>query len=409
MESGYGIIGDQNKRIKQDSEGRIDVNINSTDVPDTPQEIDKETINRLRRPTAIPKGLLDPEVIDNPAQLVPMQLGMDGYYYGARPFRGNLIFRSNDGFASYETGPNFSTIGNGHRPQSVHKTKDGYVVITESQIFFSDTFGSGYTPTLTLPEGSPGFAKICIDYRYSGVGKDVFLVGEYSSMKNTPHNLYISLDSGQTWSLTLSTIVVDETTNCHWHHAISDPYSGNLYAANGDGPDNRAQYISEDNGETWTAMTEENYYQPTFMLPFSDRIVISPDSNVMMSQYNLLKRSSGLTGGNEHKMELGISIDEKIASSAGYATRPAATLNANEAYIVHPALISQPGAPAYIVATGDGGNTWHNVYGVKMNKGAVRFHEGIVGVDETGHFYAYFRYDGEYYILKFKSIEWIYK
>lgn len=388
----YVIVGDKKVPFRQSDNGAFEF------------EMGSDQITKQQKPIANPLTTLEPEFIDNPDEIVPMSLGKDDYFYGIKPYRGGNVVRSNDAFATHETGPDFE-----ERIYNVTKTSAGFVVVTKHAIHFSTTFGSGYTTVLALDSlTDPGFDEICIEYHQSGVGRDVFLVGEYSQEKDNVHKLYLSQDGGQTWTKIKDGQIVDNTVNAHWHHATFDPYTGNIFASLGDGV-NRALYLSRDMGQNWIELSDQNYYQPTLLIPFIDRIYNGPDSNVNMGVYSITKKQSRLIGDDDFLNEEFFVIDETITAGLGFPTQPYAR-KGNETYIVYPSKLDQPGAPVYIVATADGGETWHIVYGTKLTSpGSDWMHQGIVGVNPDGLMMSYLRYNGEHYLLKFNKLEWNFK
>lgn len=364
-----------------------------------------------------PKGRLETELIDNPNNFTPTQLGSDGYIYGVsqRGFGGDRIMRTNDSFETIENGPSFdgiNTIGG-------YKTGHGFVVVGEDKstgegkVYFSETFDGQYTLVLTteIVLSQTGISHFFPNY-FDEKGLDICLVSEYSGVKDKPHGVYLSINGGQSWKRIFETDIVDSTTNSHIHTAVYDKYNGDIYVSNGDGS-NRAFHRSVDLGETWEEISvPENKYgfvdmlQPTIIVPTPDKLFLGSDGQSAPGFYSLKKDIKNANySGNDWTLEWEVRVREGFAGN-DFPTQPYAEGN-GEIYVSLPQKSGDNYRDYTIVGSGDNGNSWHMVYTTTYPRSFIS--SGLVGMDKEGYMYQYVRFSdlSQSFILKVKKTEWL--
>jgi hypothetical protein len=235
-------------------------------------------------------------------------------------------------------------------------------------------------PVLTL-EGT-SFANFSVDFYSDGVNR-IVLAGEYTQGV-TPGNLYLSIDGGETFEV----IKVNDTVgsgNNHWHAVKYDPYSGAIWACQGDG-ENAKIYFSYDLGSTWHEVDGQGKaHQPTLVIPFPDRVIFGEDSSLLTPGLFEYVR----TGENDTQITLTRTLEFRTDRRANQYYPEAKTtrlINATTAYVTFaPQGISDL---TYIYATGDGGASWHIVH--INNKGLLQMgntsNRLIITIPSTGWF-----------------------
>lgn len=422
LERGVNMLPISNLIEKISGKSRIRVS--------TPKELNNNLAS-IKEGTARPKGLLKPELIRgyNNEMTVPMGLGWDGFIYGGSGGGRRQLVKSDDGFETITAGADMAveTGDSAFVVQSVNRTRAGYVVVgrrvidgvRRGSVWFSENFEGPYTETLLADKQ---FAVHSISYYNQGSElEDIVLLGEYTLVSFTgeqpsPHKLYLSKDGGQTFEEVLQTKVIDPdpAVNSHWHHSIYDPYTGRIFASNGDG-ENRAMYVSDDLGESWKEMrTPENEYgltslqQPTLLIPTSKKILLGPDLNTPGALLSLVRDEEYTQvhwqGSENWKLNWEITVDETYANI--FFPQQPYGISGDEIYILFPSSAGNPDKRFYVVASGDGGNTWHKVYGLRLPGGSMN--EGIVGPDANGYLCAYVNTGTTTRIWRAKKLDWIY-
>lgn len=368
------------------------------------------------KPLATPKTSLSLDVFTIENDLIPSSIGADGYVYFMGGVSERTIYRSNDSLATIEEGSTFSTPSG--RIKYVTKTHAGYVVVMGTagglagRIYFSESFDSGFTEVLL---GDLPFTTMSTGFYNQGSAlEDIGLVGEYvSNNPNVVHKLYLTKDGGRTWKHTLSTTIVDDSVSAHWHCCGYDQYSGRLFASCGDG-DNRNLFLSDDMGDTWKAiknfkadnidLNKGHLFQPTLIIPTAERLSMSPDSTTVAGIMSLMRDKNYTSPTSEEwllKWEHSI-----VPELAAYQFGVSPYVISNKAIYV---LCPQSGSgnkKNFIVASGDGGNSWHNVY-VSNLEGVAQMNYGVVGTDINGYIYSRVINNGVKYIIRAKELEWI--
>ena len=403
----------------------------------------------LPGPKAYPSGLLQPEPVYLPSAAaptahIPDSLSQDGVVvYGHRLGAGGALtrlWRSNDGLATIEDGADLSTLtaGNalilGEVISNVVKTWSGYYVTvvntsgTESGgVYWSASFTSGFTRVLTTGVSLPKLPQTVYHGKHALYSR--YIVGEYSQTLNYASRFYMTRDGGQTWVGLLARTVVDPAVNLHCHASCVDVRGGRIYLSYGDG-NNRGMFWSDDDGATWTEAPDpvtstawqpvnstipgdktNGYQQPTLMVPTDAGILTFPDT-VMTPSIQIMRRDTGsiLVPNEVWRHDLVHTIAQRRAAHQMFAKGPYATVAA-EIYIQNNrntalAPDTSAGQEMWIVGSGDGGRSWHNLATIKHpTASSLSMAEGIVGADTAGYLYAYVGLGNTPYIARFRRAD----
>lgn len=232
-------------------------------------------------------------------------------------------------------------------------------------------------PQITLETGIP-FNSFCGSSFYSDGLNNYVLAGHYATGVE-PKNLYLSKDGGNTFEIIKTTRGLG-TTNSHWHTAEFDPYSGAIWASEGDGP-NSAVWVTYDLGETWQLVSEE--IQPTLIIPLPDRVLFGRDGGSSPG-FNCWERKEQRF---EHPAIYPIQTNMEFRTDLSpYDYVPTneqvVVVDRNIAYVGY---YNTDGNINYIFATGDGGASWHLVSTSKMKiLGATSTHLMCAVYNPTG-------------------------
>lgn len=323
-----------------------------------------------------PNGALEFERLVREHDYRPHAIGVDGWVYGIR-FDQRRIMRTGDVFRTVEEGPQFPAAF-----RFATRTSAGYVVFVGDHedsgwLYFSPDFQGPYTMVQQVRRCTS--ARVFVGP--GPTGESIVLVSEYAGGgTGIPRELWMSLDGGQTFTSIRSCPVNDENVNAHMHAACYDPVYGRIWCANGDGINSELSY-SDDLGETWTVLeTGGNsiYHQPTVLLPFQHRIVGARDSGSLGAGVNSLSPRTGAPRED-------YTIDPSIQASKQFGNCPQAfDREAGEAYVAF-ADSGSGTNKLWILATGDGGRTWHEVH--ERDTTTSSFTQGIVGPDKNDMLY----------------------
>lgn len=205
---------------------------------------------------------------------------------------GNAINASTNYGGNLKDGTNIKSFGSGTITNFVKRIGDTLLVGVEKsagggELWLSDglTTEANWTKVLeTAVETGVHFSM----YFGQSFYKNICLVAEYGS-RNKNRNLYMSLDSGSTWS-TILTIPSDSLTGSHIHDVEYDPYGGIIWVTTGDGIAAQNIYWSTDLGKTWKKMWSESGKCPaqfTAIMPLPNCILFSTDTTQNMSVYRI--------------------------------------------------------------------------------------------------------------------------
>lgn len=350
--------------------------------------------------------------------LYPCSVGRDGLVYGTTGYAAHTLFRSGDGLATTEAGPDLAGQLAGHRIVWVGQTEAGTTVLatdttTDSgRILFSpDEWGPSMG--FTLKHQGRGFHRLSTPQPVIDTLTDqtVLLAGEYATPQRTEaRSLLGSFDGGATWAVLYTSPEGDpaSTQNMHCHTATWDSVKQAVWVAFGDGVNARFGY-STDKGGTWTWVTQEagpfhpgagaTGIQPTVLIAFPDRLVGSPDGGTgIPAGLQEIDRDTG------QAVEVLATIEGQYPSNQ-YGFGPIAR-DGNRAMVLFPPSTGTSNQ-VLIFGTGDGGATWHEVwrYGWEDGKWIVR--HGLVGPDRNGIMYAPMVAAGTWYVLAAPVPRWV--
>lgn len=224
----------------------------------------------------------------------------------------------------------------------------------------TDTPTQVYQSADTLCEFNQNFG---IDVYVSGsaTSRTHVVVASTYGRGQVARDLIVSKDRGnQTFTVVKKTQnLTSPNTNSHWHDVAIDPYRGYIWAAEGDGP-NASIHYSDNWGETWQRVPGNE--QPTAIIPFPDKVVFGRDGKLVGVDVINFDDSLNLA------MEAPKDYQDfsKVQASQFYARKP--VIDGLEAYMSFEVTTAIK-QPKMVVATGDGGDTWHSVWMGDTNVG----------------------------------------
>lgn len=365
---------------------------------------------------AYPKTMLQYEVIKK--NLIPISVGYDGGVYGMRSeSTSNAIHRTYDGYETSEAGFDFSNVlESGDYIAYVCHMPGGYVVVISNstnytaKVFHSTDFNTGFTKVLDIPNGMVN--TWATDAPVFDFGDGVLLLSEYAQ-DSTDKYVYITYDGGATWAQLIKNETVDVNERSHWHSATFDSVRSRIYVSQGDMANTKLKY-TDDFGSTWNEIVYDlaTPLQPTVLPVLNDTLVYSPDRSaypVSLWTSKIDQSMELMSDAERFEVAHVHTVSNLIGSHKQFGGYPVMK-TANEMIM----SFTDRGAnnqKTFFAATGDGGNTFHNVFTFDWSKsngigGASR---GIVGYDKNGLMYIHTQFDGEHRILKCQPLEWIYK
>lgn len=262
---------------------------------------------------------------------------------------------SEDAWETKTNGISFGGQGNGHCTAMVVWPDESICAITGTgKIVTMADINSNHVVTLETVGLVGGFA----DFYCDGLNR-IVVAGEYTQGDSVAKKLYLSMDGGATFEI-IKTGDTLGLVNDHWHGVCYDPYSGAIWAAQGD-TENAKIYFTYDSGVTWHEVDAQGQiFQPTLIHAFPDKVIFGEDSSSQKPGLFTYKRI-----GNEQPTIITIErLLEFRTDRKAFQYYPSnaklAEANSNEVYIrFEPQGITDK---TYIYGTGDGGNTWHLVY-----------------------------------------------
>ena len=287
-----------------------------------------------------------------------------------------FLERTEDNWATKSRGINVVNTEAGNITKAV-VWADGTVcgLTTTGNVVRMDDFNS--EPQITL-ETETSFTSPYGSSFYSDGLNNYVLAGQYTEGV-APKHLYLSKDGGDTFEIIKTTQGLG-TTNSHWHAAEFDPYSGAIWASEGDGP-NSSVWVTYDLGETWELVSEE--IQPTLIIPLPDRVLFGRDGGSSPG-FDCWERKEQRF---EHPAIYPIQTNMEFRTDLS----PYDYVPTNEQVVVVDRNIAYVGYHKtdgninYIFATGDGGASWHLVSTSKMKiLGATSTHLMCAVYNPTG-------------------------
>ncbi len=377
---------------------------------------------RTEFPVAEPKTPLKiKKIVQNSNLYIPSSLGIDGYVYGVVR-DSNTIWRSNDGMATVENFEHDFHSNGFWYPYWATKTHSGFVVITGNRygdgnpntgaVFFAQDFNGQYELKNVFTENHTP-SEFGITYHH-GIAKSeqIILIAERGFPVNSEERgkIRATFDGGQTWNIICEYgEIINPSANTHFHTAVYDPYRGRLWVSKGDG-DNAKTLISDNLGQSWRKVDFISDHtpcnQPTMLLPLANNIIYGSDGGrSKVGIWKILVDKYFGTESERFYLEKGAFCWDEQSTIKNYPISSYA-VDGNIAYISLPSGKYDNGR-SFVIATGDGGNTWHTVAGYHYSKVLDR---GIIGPDKNGNLYGIWdTLDEPNTTAIFDSIAWQYK
>ena len=216
---------------------------------------------------------------------------------------------------------------------------------------------------------------------------ELVLMGEYGS-DAVERNLVFSDDGGQTFTTVETSVIENAAHNSHWHDVEIDPYSGTLWASQGD-RDNARIIYSKDLGDNWNQIPEtlpfDTLRQPTTVTAFPERIIFGRDSDELNPGFDYIDRPK-----NDEEWDLSVDNIETLMEYSVHEqannlyVRRLAKFGL-EAYMTSGADTSVQ--PVHFFGTSDGGLSVHTVTW-SIGGTADEIVRGCFGIDDT-YIYGY--------------------
>jgi len=237
--------------------------------------------------------------------------------------------------------------------------------------------------------------------------RDYVLIAEYGkkTVPGNARNVYLSKDGGATFAVIFTG---DELLEYHTHGVAYDQYMDRIWVSHGDGADNKGVEFSDDFGTTWVHAAD---WQPTLIIPMPKYVLFgSDDLPVGMYRWNREqemweKRQVG--GDITNAYEVIHPIRPSSSGANNFARGPFAKDGDWVAYIAFIAS-SSGGAPykSFLLATGDGGETFHTVFMDQVTLGHAGFTYGILGPYSDGTMVANYDHERNRQVMKFPKVVW---
>lgn len=343
--------------------------------------------------TRLPTGPLAWQYLS--IDFLPHSVGSDGLVYGHRG-ADRVLARVEAG--AMELGRDFGAYCQaGEYITWATRVPEGFIVVTSSDVSVADNFGGlwfgeTFTGSFSKITTTRGINDFCISKPEQGPGGGTLLmVGEYSTDSPQPeHLLRLTLDGGQSWSTVKTAVVVDDTKNSHFHGCAYDPSRERLWSSQGDNGNSMWAY-SDDLGETWTPVamstsdplyeSDSIYQQPTTVLVFDDRVVVSPDRGLRLAAGLWICDPDGAhprLGWTSPRQGVGEVPPNHFGRSPYVQAGDVAIVNIPDRF--------SGTKRAYMVGTGDAGLTWHLLSTVTLTASGGGSYP-IVGPDADGLVY----------------------
>jgi len=181
---------------------------------------------------------------------------------------------SEDAWETKTNGISFGGQGNGSCTAMVVWPDESICAITsQGKIVTMADINSNHVVTLETVGLVGGFA----DFYCDGLNR-IVVAGEYTQGDSVAKKLYLSMDGGATFEIIKTGDTLDPVNN-HWHGVCYDPYSGAIWAAQGD-TENAKIYFTYDLGVTWHEVDAQGQrFQPTLIHAFPDKVIFGEDSS----------------------------------------------------------------------------------------------------------------------------------
>ena len=267
-----------------------------------------------------------------------------------------------------------------------------------------------FTEVLTLPDGV-GAYPWNVDSYYDFLGADAaykrnyVLIAEYGK-KTAPGNarrVHLSINGGATFSVIFTG---DEVNEYHTHAGAFDKYYDRIWVTNGDGPKNAAIHFSDDLGATWTKISG---YQPTVIIPMPDYVLFGADEKPMgiFRWSRAREQFESYVGGSLNKaMDIPHIVRGNKGGDHNYGVSPVARDGDWVVYI--PFLgVTSTDRRGFIVATGDGGETFHTILYKNVGATGIGFLKGLAGITSSNNIVgAFSMVSGPGRLIKIPKLTW---
>lgn len=290
------------------------------------------------------------------------------------------------------------------------KSNAGYVVVISdlaihtTGFYFSKSFTDGFEKVAEMYTGHIrlwNVGKQELDY-----GLGLLLFGGYGAT-NTVKELIMSRDGGETYTTIHTLEPIQGQERCHYHASTFDRLTGRIYTSIGDIANAKVIY-SDDFGSKWTEIpnTLPTPLQTTSLVNLANKLVLCPDRDGYYASIWTMTKGETSTINEIPKFDL--AFNKKIAN-----------IKAQYQYVGYPFVVSNSGIECYvpfmdfgannktiyIVATNDGGETWHTILVDNYNDKFTANTFGILGYDKNGNLYM--KYQGNNPEIRiFKGITW---
>ena len=294
----------------------------------------------------------------------PVWMDADGRLYGRR---GNVLLQSDDGWESVDWLHEFDTD---ERVYGILTTDDDRVVAgVGDDVYVSDDDRSEWDRVHRFERG-----RFVFQYGHAVSGEHV-VIGSWATgtadEDERPEVIY-SDDGGASWERIFEPPIVSESSGLRIHDVEYDPYDDRLWVAVGTGM-NTDLYYSDDGGETWTAVWDirgerlEGIPTP----PMISQIVAYPDRVIFGSNgvpegiYLWERESAGPTSPEDLTFPHVVIDDLEDETSREHLARRSWTLREEtdgRDLCLMPFGAHSETAPSVVLASPDGGESWHEVY-----------------------------------------------
>jgi hypothetical protein len=248
---------------------------------------------------------------------------------------------------------------------------------------------------------------------YDALGRDIVLIAEYGK-KDAPGNaskVYLSVDGGDNFSTIYD---FGNKQGLHPHACCFDPWRNRIWVSAGD--DDPVIMYSDKMGETGSWITVSTAYKPTSITCFPKYAAFGGDefpAGVFRWNYAMEEKIKINAGRLADFSQLDYSscidkifpIDAALSALNTFAVPPVARIDDYTCYL---GFVAAGATGNYrktgIMATGDGGESWHIVFVDLVNSSGLA--AGLVGLCGDGKILAHYNSQRGSKNLQFVPINW---
>lgn len=271
-----------------------------------------------------------------------------------------IVRETSDGWETMSAdGLHFAGQNNGYC-QGMVVWPDGKICAATNtgKVVIMDDYRSDHVVTL---EGGKEFKSWFFSAYYNGIDRVVVIPGYRAGID--PKNIFLSLDGGETFRNIKANIFVEGSTNLHFHDVEYDPYTGAIWASQGDGL-NSNLYVTYDLGETWHSVIPDKSiatrHQPTLIHAFRNKVIFGEDASSEKPGLYAYEKQGAVDLSTEITLSRLFTFRPDKGAHEYFAHKDHLACAGDIAYISFPARYA--GGDSYIYATGDGGDSWHLVW-----------------------------------------------